>query len=993
MVPYFPQSAPSERVHGLGNAAGNCSMNALLQMLFAAPPLLEALMHVPELRELRRAYLQHTGVLKGSINSQALRAELHALNPRIDLHAGRWEDAHEVFSVMSSLVPQAVARTSFPAMRELREFEPEALYSADFHGDARQRSVLIEDAEHEHPYTLTDLPPQPFLFVDPIARERAPEANFNEQFHAAFDADESGNDIEDLPGYLHVGDNTHLHYHKQIRSTRTYETTPDYLVVVARRYRYSAAAQMMIRNDTPMQMPRVLQLPEGSTRDGSDGRLLLRSFVVYKPGHYVAYVRKETARGSQWYYCSDTTTRPVTLREVDKALYQTIRGGSYLHYYEKADDRVLDAEPAMNVNQPEKEDTRVATQETRLVWQLKALLESKQRRTKESLLQASFDLFKGLDKKTKHRAYELLYNDDIKQAGVDTFLANPKALLPILDQIGESTKALKAVLEQDVVVGQEDAFLQAAFAQFMKLKPQERTRCYEILCDRMIRERGVDAFLENPRALLRVVKANGRSLPIIDHLIDFTKKEPSSIPRSSLPPPLRTSMLPSTQIELAQRLHETKDRAIAIECFKNLKPKYQWMAYEAVARANKATGDDLATKGWKLLDANFNLLTSEIRAELWEAVKADLPVMPNSDQINDILERAFRGAATGDDLEAFDKLISPDHVNDLFTDPRKVKAGTLLNYIAKHDIKDIEHIRPFIEILAKKGADFNAREVIFFNNTPLIWAIANANYDVANLLIEVGSRYGARFHLQAGGNNALHLLLAKGYQTVSASQQKFRAASGTTLLRYLLTLDPHSINDTNGHGYTPLHIAALRRDIEFCRTLLEFGADPFAKGPNGETPLDMLEKTHGEANEIIKSFTSAYELPDDCFKAEISEQIKAGIRGLFPPATQLEVAFLLQGALDANSDQIDPLFQMLDPKYRRGIKSLSDLKAKIGTIIQTISDDQERASRLRTRSSKPTAPVQMRSSQHALDLDPSLSAAIGRPTGKKTAADTSVQRL
>jgi len=267
-------------------------------------------------------------------------------------------------------------------------------------------------------------------------------------------------------------------------------------------------------------------------------------------------------------------------------------------------------------------------------------------------------------------------------------------------------------------------------------------------------------------------------------------------------------------------------------------------------------------------------------------------------------------------------------------------SGTLLNYIAKRTTKNAEHLRPMIKRLAAKGADFNAKE-FHYGNTPIIWAIANAHYDLANLLIEIGSKHKAKFNLQGGGNNAVHLLLAKGYQTVSSSDQRFREVSGTILLRHLLALSPDSINDPNGHGYTPLHIAALRRDIGFCQILLELGANAFAKGPNGEIPLELLDKTHEEASEILKSITAAFALPEDCFKSEFAPQVVEGIRRIFPPTTQLEVAFRLRDALEHDTPDLDPLFQMLDPKYRKGIKTVGDLQKKIGAIIQSVSDEQE----------------------------------------------------
>jgi ankyrin repeat protein len=43
---------------------------------------------------------------------------------------------------------------------------------------------------------------------------------------------------------------------------------------------------------------------------------------------------------------------------------------------------------------------------------------------------------------------------------------------------------------------------------------------------------------------------------------------------------------------------------------------------------------------------------------------------------------------------------------------------------------------------------------------------------------------------------------------------------------------------------TALHVAAAADDSEATRLLLEHGADPEAKSPNGLTPLDMARRAN-----------------------------------------------------------------------------------------------------------------------------------------------------
>jgi hypothetical protein len=148
-----------------------------------------------------------------------------------------------------------------------------------------------------------------------------------------------------------------------------------------------------------------------------------------------------------------------------------------------------------------------------LILRLKALLLSK----REVPIEEYFAVFKKLNPQTKNQCYELLIKDQVKQIGIDLFLANPKCLLPILDQIDAEITNLKTVLERDEVT------IEDAFEAFKQLKPADRNLCYQLLCKPLVRERGIDEFLANPKALLKIVNIKGQSLPIIDHLVNAEK--------------------------------------------------------------------------------------------------------------------------------------------------------------------------------------------------------------------------------------------------------------------------------------------------------------------------------------------------------------------------------------------------------------------------------------------------------------------------------------
>jgi hypothetical protein len=57
---------------------------------------------------------------------------------------------------------------------------------------------------------------------------------------------------------------------------------------------------------------------------------------------------------------------------------------------------------------------------------------------------------------------------------------------------------------------------------------------------------------------------------------------------------------------------------------------------------------------------------------------------------------------------------------------------------------------------------------------------------------------------------------------------------------------------TKGNGYTPLHIAVLRKDIELCKLLIENGANIESESASGNSPLFVAVMDYrGENGSII----------------------------------------------------------------------------------------------------------------------------------------------
>jgi cytohesin len=60
------------------------------------------------------------------------------------------------------------------------------------------------------------------------------------------------------------------------------------------------------------------------------------------------------------------------------------------------------------------------------------------------------------------------------------------------------------------------------------------------------------------------------------------------------------------------------------------------------------------------------------------------------------------------------------------------------------------------------------------------------------------------------------------------------------------------VREVDSHGWTVLHVAAAYGYVRSARLLLDAGADPAARTPNGLTPADMaLTNGHYELSVIL----------------------------------------------------------------------------------------------------------------------------------------------
>jgi ankyrin repeat protein len=203
------------------------------------------------------------------------------------------------------------------------------------------------------------------------------------------------------------------------------------------------------------------------------------------------------------------------------------------------------------------------------------------------------------------------------------------------------------------------------------------------------------------------------------------------------------------------------------------------------------------------------------------------------------LFKLFREARSGNskDISVLKKFIKED--SNRINLPCDGSGGSVLHGLAKFG-------RPvkLVKILADLKCNFNQRDSIF-KNTPLIWAIANANNTMALELM----KYDQDFNTVSHGNTALTLAIAKGYTTHSKDGKKLES-SNLDIVKALVDKGIDLTIQTRGDN-TALHLACARRDHSMIKTLLDAGATTNIKNENGQTAKEMLELSFREAKKVI----------------------------------------------------------------------------------------------------------------------------------------------
>lgn len=171
--------------------------------------------------------------------------------------------------------------------------------------------------------------------------------------------------------------------------------------------------------------------------------------------------------------------------------------------------------------------------------------------------------------------------------------------------------------------------------------------------------------------------------------------------------------------------------------------------------------------------------------------------------------------------EIVQRLLDADANLELTSSQRK---ETALHKAVQNNLGDISIVKK----LLNAGANIEARDA--FGKTPLVWAAQYNNKNAIETLVSSGADVKVR---DLAGNTVMHL--------IESPMAIFRLLADAGA-----PLDYHN----NAAGYTPLHDAAERGIVPKVETLLQLGANIYAKtiAEVPQTALQLATMRHSQAN-------------------------------------------------------------------------------------------------------------------------------------------------
>ncbi len=175
-----------------------------------------------------------------------------------------------------------------------------------------------------------------------------------------------------------------------------------------------------------------------------------------------------------------------------------------------------------------------------------------------------------------------------------------------------------------------------------------------------------------------------------------------------------------------------------------------------------------------------------------------------------------------------------------------------------------------VSILLDKGADVNAKG--FMEVTPLMYAAARNDLKMARFLLERSADiqqkdiqgFTALYHaVENGSPEIIDFLISRGANVNEASKTSYgyetplyhamlRGRIDNAIL--LVTKYNANVNTQTADGSTPLHLAVYKGQKEMVDVLLQNKSNPLTKDAKGLTPIELLNESTPNREEIQQLF-------------------------------------------------------------------------------------------------------------------------------------------